>query len=399
MSQRPPCPAARRTLRRLAAVALVVVAVTACTPGSDSDDPVVSEPSTPVGAAAASSPVAELQAGLVAVLVERTYAVAAATAAIDAAGGRLVAPGAEAALAAVDASSVGLTEVLDATYAEARAPLLEALRREDRLLTDHAVALAKPDDAAAQAVREDLQEAQRELAVVIRRVVPQLDADEVAEGLGSDVRAQLATGSYDQLRTAAQQATETARLLAAGIAADRGMGSPSTEAARTRADLTGLLVEHTCLAAALARELRAADGAADSARTALGANATALTRTLADRYPVAGQPFLRSWQGHLDRLERYAAGRAAGADATAEAVLVREYPAELGRLLAMHVEKLPARSSQTELEPAVDSLLVAVDAAATGRPSAPLALRQAVTDVLPAAAFISAAVAEDLRLR
>jgi hypothetical protein len=78
---------------------------------------------------------------------------------------------------------------------------------------------------------------------------------------------------------------------------------------------------------------------------------------------------------------------------------VRGYPTELGRLLAEHVEGLPAQSSSTELEPALASLLAAVDAAAAGDPQAPAALRRAGAEVLPAAALVSAAVAEDLRLR
>ena len=95
-------------------------------------------------------------------------------------------------------------------------------------------------------------------------------------------------------------------------------------------------------------------------------------------------------------MERYAAARAAGS--SAEAGLVRAYPAELGRLLAGHIRELPAQSSRTELEPALTALLDAVDAAADAEPGAAEQLRKAAADVLPAAALISAAMAEDLRL-
>lgn len=396
MTVRVPCPAARRPLLGLAAVALVLVA--GCT---SERDPVDAAPTTKgaVGAAATSSAGAELQAALAAVLVERTYAVAAATEAVADADARITAPEAAAALAAIDATSLGLAEVLGATFSEARAPLLEALRREDQLLTEHAVALAQGDAQAAKAVREQLRTAEQELAVVIRRVVPKLDADEVVDRLGADVRAQLADESYERLRAASAQAVDGARLLAAGIAADRGLGSPSSDAARVRTDLTSLLVEHTALSGALARELREADGGAVSARAALQSNAVAIADALGDRYPAARDEFLRSWRGHLDRLQAYAAARAGGGDGAAEARLVRGYPPELGRLLAEYVGMLPGRSAQAELEPALVSLLAAIDAAAADSPAAPRALQRAVAGVLPAAALVSAAVAEDLRLR
>jgi hypothetical protein len=89
------------------------------------------------------------------------------------------------------------------------------------------------------------------------------------------------------------------------------------------------------------------------------ANAEALAASSAT-LPAAEVPFLRSWTAHLMRVERYAAARAAGS--SAEAGLIRGYPAELGRLLAEHVRGLPAQSSRTELEPALAAMLDAVDA-------------------------------------
>jgi hypothetical protein len=156
------------------------------------------------------------------------------------------------------------------------------------------------------------------------------------------------------------------------------------------------MTEHVALAAAQARELRTPGPRAASARAALRTNAERLAAVLGDPYPAAQAPFLRSWTAHLDRLERYAAARATRRPA--ESGPVRAYPAELGRLLAEHVGGLPAQSSRTELEPALAALLGAVDAAADGDPDAQALLRQATADVLPAAALVSAAMAEDLRL-
>jgi hypothetical protein len=394
----PLVPAARQAAVRLAAVALALAAASGCT---SSDPPAA--PTRPaeraVGAAAASSPAAELQAGLTALLVERAYVVSAATDAVATAAGRLTEPTPASALDALDANSTALADVLGATYSTARAPLLQALRRDDRLLAQHAVALAEGDPAAATAVRRQLVQVNADLARVVRQVVPALDAGEVAERFRADVEVQLAPRSYDRLHTVAQGAAGTARLLASGIAADRGLGSPGTEAGLLRAELTGLLTEHVMLVGALARERRTPGPGAMAARDALQVNADALADVLGKALPAARAAFLRSWTAHLARLDRYAAARAAGGTAAAEAGLVRGYPAELARLLAEHVRALPAQSSSTELEPALASLLVAVDAAAAGDPQAPAALRQAGGDVLPAAALVSAAMAEDLRLR
>lgn len=380
-----PSPAERRAAARPAAVALALALLAGCSSSDPVERPPAAAPSGSVGAAAATSPVAELQTGLTALLVERTYLVAAATDAVVAGG-----PQAQAALDALDAASVGVADVLGATYSAARQPLLDALRREDRLLARHAAVLEDPAEAAA--VRAELVEAQEELARTVRRVVPGLDAPAVAARLGSVVQAQLPPRTYDRLRATAADAAGTARLLAAGVAADRDLGSPGTGAVRLRADLTGLLTEHVALTVAQARELRAPGPRADSARAALRDNATALAAVLGEAYPDAQAPFLRSWRAHLDRLERYAAAQ------PRQAGPVVAYPAELARLLASHVEGLPAQSAQTELEPALAAQLAAVDAAAAGRPDAPAALREATAAVLPFAALLSAAMAEDLRL-
>jgi hypothetical protein len=391
-----PAPAARQVATRLVALTLALAGAAACSAAGEDVRTPAPAPAGAVGAAAASSPAAELQAGLTALLVERTYLVAAATDAVEAARGDTEAPAARAALSGLGAGSVALADVLGATYSEAREPLLEALRREDRLLAEHAEVLAAGDADAAATVREELAASQDALARTVRRVVPGLDASAVATRLGSDVQAQLPPRSYERLREVAADSAGSARLLASGIAADRDLGSPGTAAARLRADVTGLLTEHAALVAAQARELRTPGPRAASARAALRANADALAAVLGEAYPAAQPPFLRSWTAHLDRLERYTADRAAGRPG--DAGIVRGYPAELARLLAGSVRGLPAESARTELESALTAQLAAVDAAATAAPQAPEALRQATAAVLPAAALLSAAVAEDLRL-
>lgn len=339
----------------------------------------------PVGAAATSSPAAELQAGLTALLVQRTYAVAALTAQ----------PGEEH-LQSLEEVSAGIADVLGASYSTAREPLRASLQRVDRLLAEHAVALAARDQTAAERVAEQLGVAHGDLAEVVRRVVPRLDAPEVAQRLAADLAVQGAAAARDGagLRELASGAATTARLLAAGIAKDRQLGDVGTPAARLRADLTALLTEHTVLVGALARELYGAQP--QPSRAALRDNAEELAALVADSYPAARAAFVRSWSGHLDRIERYAAARARGGTGAAEAAVVAGYPGELARLLAEHVDGLPASTSLAELEPALRLLLAAVDAA--GSPEGPATLRAAVTGVMPVAALLSAAVAEDLRL-
>ncbi|MEX2288903.1 MAG: hypothetical protein WD794_01075 [Mycobacteriales bacterium] len=354
-----------------------------------------------LGAAAASSPVAELQAALTALLVERSYVIAAATRAVAAAGGQIGDAPAVGALEALESVSGRLAQVLVDSYPGAAGPVLEALHQDDRLSAGHAVALADGTAGVAGAARSELDRGQRDLAQVLRQVVPGLDAAEVTEALSGQVQAQLAVGrvdEYSRLRAAAREAAALAGLLAAGIAQDRGLGPAGTSAARLRADLTGLLTEHASLAGALPRELRAPGPAAADARQALQANAVALADLLGEAYPALRAAFLRSWTVHLGRLEAYAAARAAGGAGVAQDGPVRGYPTELARLLAEHVRGLPAGTAVVELEPALSSLVGAVDAEAAAEPGAPEALRQAAQDVLPVAALLSAAVAEDLQL-
>ena len=397
------CRRARQPVRRVAPLALAAVllaspALAGCSGSSDAaPDPRPSGSQEVVGAAATSQPAVELQAALTAVLVERVHAIATMTDAVAAAGGRLDAPTAEDARAALDAASAALAEVLGATYSEARAPLLEVLRREDRLLAEHAAALSTGRAADAAALQLALQTARADVARTVRRVVPALDAMEVADRLAVDVAVQRPTTQpYAQLRDAGQEAAETARLLADGVAQDRGLGPVGTAAARLRADLTRLLTEHVLLVGALAREPAGPGDRRAGVRAALQANADALSEVLGEGYPAARAPFLRSWTAHLDRLAVYAGSRESAGGPPADAGSVRAYPGELARLLAEHVDGLPAGSSEAELERALSSLLTAVDAARSTTASA--ALRQAAADVLPAAALVSAAIAEDLRL-
>lgn len=374
-----------RVVAALLTAGITAAAVSGCG-GEDAAVQARTTASPAIGAAAAVSSVAELQTGLTELLVERVHVAAAVT--------RTAAvrePEPE--LAALDEISVALADVIGATYSGARDPLLEALRASDRLLAAHADELAR---GGGSDERVALRAAQGEVARVLRRVVPALDEQEVARRLGADLEAQLSATGYDGLRAAGRDAAETARLLTAAIAADRRLGPATGLAVRWRADASGLLTEHVALLAALATELRDPGPGSVGARAALDANAADLAALLGERYPALAGSFLRAWTAHLDRVETYAGARAA--NRPAEAGLLRGLPAELARLLAEHIRGLPARSAQAELEPALAAQLAAVDAAAAALPTAAAALRAAIAEALPAAALVSAAAAEDLRL-
>ena len=395
--------AARRPALLLAAALTLSLSLIACTSAGQPDDGGGLRTGDPVvGAAASQTPAAELQAGLTHLLVERVYVIAAA--------GRagLSEPARMDAGEVLDANSQALAEVLGATYPGARSPLLGALRSGDKAQLVHAAALASGDAAAVARARTALEQAAKDLPAVLQRLVPSMPMERVAVRLREDLEAQLTPQSdqpYTALRTAAGRAVDTASLLAAAVTADRSLGTTSTRAATLRAELTALLTEHVLLVGALAQELAALPGAAPgaggrgaaAAQAALDANARALSMTLGGAYPAAAGPFLATWTDYLGRLETYAAGvAAAGAAPSGE---LRAAPQTFGQLLAQHIDGLSPGRIATDLTPWLNSLLRAVDAAATRSPRASSALHRAVADAPPPAAVLAAATAEHLRLR
>ena len=305
----------------------------------------------------------------------------------------------------LDDNSRALAEVLGATYLDARSPLLGALRGCDKAQLTYATALASGDPAAVAAARSALEQASLQLGTVVRRVVPGMPVERVTARLREDLEAQLAARSgqpYTALRTAAGRAVDTASLLAAEVAAARRLGPTGPRAATLRAELTALLTEHVLLVGRLAGELDAgedapAGGGAGGARAALAANASDLSQSLGGAYPAAAQPFLTAWTDHLVRLEAYAA--AVAATGTAPSGELRTAPQTFGRLLAQHIEGQSAGRIATDLTPSLDTLLSAVDAAATGSPRSASALHRAAAEAPPPAAALAAAAAEHLRLR
>ncbi len=344
------------TTRAGAALLLAVALLAGCSSGGG-ERPTAAVTPAVVGAAASSSTAAELEAGLTAVLVERVYVQAEA-----------VSSGAPEAVAALDASSASLADVLGAPYTELREPLLAALRVCD----------------AQQVARASLTDCSTRLEAVVRQVVPRLSDDQLDGRLVGAVPT-----SFAALRTAAGQARGTARVLAGAVAADRRLGSTATPASTLRADLTWLLVEHVRLAVA-----------GPAARDALVANGEALADVAGGLYPAARAPLLKAWNAHLDRLSTWTSALAADDEARAPSLrtAVLRLPAEIGPVLTASVRDLSADRLAQELRPALNALLDAVGAVLLHRTGSAALEQRAVGAVLAPAALVAAAVSEDRHL-
>jgi hypothetical protein len=141
---------ASRSVAALLLAAVLVWALSGCTPGTDDGaPPSAAAAGAPVGAAATSTRGAELRAALTYLLTERVHLVIEHARLLRATG-----PGGDdvavlAARRAVEASTEATVEVLATSYSGAAARLDSALRGHDGALLAHTSALAAADDAAA----------------------------------------------------------------------------------------------------------------------------------------------------------------------------------------------------------------------------------------------------------
>ena len=169
---------------------------------------------------ATTGPAAELRAGLTALLVDHVYGVAAV---ITSGGGQ------RAAVGALDAGSVALTQLLAGAHPEARAPLLATWREHIDFFHRYAVA-GQRDRSAATAARRGLDGDRRSFGASVHQAVPTLPAETVATELISHVATMLtaldalAAGDPEALlalRAAAGPMPGVAAVLAGGITEDR----------------------------------------------------------------------------------------------------------------------------------------------------------------------------------
>lgn len=393
--------AAQRWARWLTAWSVLALSATACSTPTTTNQPISAASGAASGAAASQSQAAELQAGLTYLLVERTYLTATVTRAVIAANGRRDTPSVKGQRQSLDATSIALANLLGASYLSARDPFLSALRSYDRVTVEGAVARAAGEPAALTRAMRASEVSVRELATLVHRVVPGLHAEDLTARFRADLQAQLAVDDndpYGLLRRAAGRAPGTARLLAKGIAADRGLGPAGTAAATLRADLTAVMTEHPMLLDALAREVLLPRGDRASALAALHANTAALAGLLSTAYPALQSPV----QELLDRrdagLVSYVQARATGTGQAQRGAVLAE-PTEFGALLGSYVTGLPANALARESAVALDQLVAAIEATLAGAPDNAMLLRQATAAVPVVAALLAAAIAEDQQLR
>lgn len=166
-------------------------------------------------------PPAELRAGLTGLLVDHVYGVAAVSTSGD---------GQRAAVGALDAGSVALTQLLAGAHPEARAPLLATWREHIDFFHRYAVAGQRRDRSAATAARRGLDGDRRSFGASVHQAVPPLPAETVATELISHVATMLtaldalAAGDPEAplaLRAAAGPMPGVAAVLAGGITEDR----------------------------------------------------------------------------------------------------------------------------------------------------------------------------------
>ena len=335
-----------RSSRRAAGVLAFAVLLVGCT-GGGAPDPAPPSGGPVTGGAASTTRAAELEAGLTWTLVERVQT--------------------------SDSGSPALAELLAGPDEGARLALLAALRRVDRRHRGSG----------------------RSLTAALRRVAPGTDSDELAQVALHLSSRPGGAGPYDGLHAASLQARNDARVLAAGVAAARGLGPTGTRASALRADLTGLLLEHVALTTALARELAEGGAGADGARAALAANTAALVGLLGVAYPELAEPFARAWSSQVLRLESVAtAVVVSGSSAPSLDSAART----LAEVFTPAVDDLPVERLTAALEPLLRAQVRAVESAARKDPAAAEDLRRATAAVPAPVALLSAAIAEHLRL-
>lgn len=363
---------ARAPLAALLAVSALLAVLPGCTsggPAPDSGRPVPPPPAAGVGslgAAATTTPAAELRAGLTWQLVERVHLLAQArTALLRSPQGR-DGPAVRATEGMLDATAQDLA----ATVGAARRDLLPVLRSEV-----DAVLLPVVDAAALSAAHARTAQLLEAEAGVLRGAELVVQLDRSTAGLGA-APARPDTGA----------AAVAAGLVANAVAAERGDGSTETSAVVLRADLVRLLVDRAYAVGAAPDE------------PGLARLTTALARRLvpaADRSGV--ETALRAGHAALFAAARAReSGDAAGTARAREALQAADR--DLAGRLAAAVPALPAPLVLAELDPARGPLVAAVGARAAGGPDAAALSSASARRALVTAAVLAAGLAEQSRM-
>ncbi|MCW2856361.1 MAG: hypothetical protein JWR52_1976 [Marmoricola sp.] len=145
-------------------------------------------------------------------------------------GGNLKDPSVVAAVNALDANSVALSQAVGSAYPAAATPFLQSWRQHIGFFVNYTLGKATKNAAMAAQAKSDLNGYRTSFGQLINSVVPELPADAVAQELIPHVATLLTTidalvggkpAVYPDLEMAAMHMPGTAKILAGGIAANK----------------------------------------------------------------------------------------------------------------------------------------------------------------------------------
>ena len=405
----------RTSLKLAAAAAGLALLTTAC--GSD-DEPANAAGSDTAGvkgAAAAKTAAAELRGGLTHLLTEHVYLAGIATGTAVSKGGDLKDPAVTGAVKALDANSVALADAVASAYPDAREPFLASWRQHIGFFVDYTLGQATNDKAKVAKAKKDLDGYRTSFGQLINSVVPELPADAVADALVPHVDSLFAAidaqvagkpNQFALLNEAASHMPGTAKTLAGGIDANKGLaGDPASAASELRSGLTFLLTQHVydagiAISAAVGNKGDLKKPTSAAAVKALDANSVALADAVASAYPDAREPFLASWRQHIGFFVDYTLGQATKDQAKVAKAKkdLDGYRTSFGQLISSVVPELPADAVAMELVPHVESLFLAIDDVVAGKATAFKDLRTAASHMPGTAATLASGIAENKQL-
>jgi hypothetical protein len=340
--------------------------------------------------ASADDPAATLRAQLTALLQEHVYLAGMSIEAVLTDGEDD--PAAQAAVQALDDNSVAISEAVgEIPGVDDTEDFLDLWREHIGFFVDYATGTAEGDDDAVEEALTGLEEYQQSAADLLDAVTDgELAADDAFGELETHVT--MVTAAIDAmveddpealtlLRDAARHMDEVAASLAAAVVAahpDDLEGDPESPPARTRAQLTSGMVEHTYLTLFAVQHAADAgsttDPAVQAAVTLVEGNAETLANAVGGASGTEARgSFLDLWRGHVRPLLDRAAARidgdtAAASEAESELALFRD------ATVALLDEVAGPGAGTGDLGGDVDTYLstinAAIDAVAAGEPTA-----------------------------
>ena len=362
-----------------------------------------------VGAEAAASGSANLQALLTAQLQEHVYL--AGIAVFNAVNNP---PAFELSAATLDANSQDLAASIASVYGDdAGEAFLELWRTHIGFFVDYTTARAAGDEAGQAAAMEALQGYREDFGAFLESANPNLPKEAVIEELQPHVMTVFAAidavvdgeaDAFDKLKTAANVMPNTAATLAGAIATqfpEKFDGTVGSDAAALRALLTAQLQEHVYLAGIAVYTAVAAPDFFEAAGATLDANSQDLAASIASVYgDDAGEAFLELWRTHIGFFVDYTTARAAGDEAGQAAAMeaLQGYREDFGAFLESANPNLPKEAVIEELQPHVMTVFAAIDAVVDGEADAFDKLKTAANVMPNTAATLAGAIATQFEL-